>query len=357
MLRGVTAFRQLQRLVRCVSCVAIGAAILIGSGLVARAASDTPLRGYWVPRASLNSLDSIRRAIASAQAAGFDTVFVPIALADAEASALFDGVRESIREARERGLRVQAWIDVNRIVSGDEFPASRTHVIYQHPEWLMVPRELASELMAMDPRGPAYLGRLSRWARANRPRVDGLYVTPLDPDAASYLTRLVSAAIQRYVVDGVYLDGLRFPGSDFDYSRRAMDLFRADTRTRLSPADRARVDAIEAIDPFGYTSEFPTEWAAFRESRLTALITRIHTALKALNPKVTITANAAVDGDSARAEQFQDWRSWIANRLIDGVGQRNGNSTTILLSGDAVVVTPTILPVGGQASAGTGGSR
>src|SRR5262249_12221467 len=269
----------------------------------------------------------------------------------------FDGVREYIREARQRSLHVQAWIDVNRVVRISELPASRTHVIYEHPEWLMIPRELAASKLAMDPRGPAYLGQLSRWTRANQSRVDGLYISPLDPDAASYLSRLVTATVRRYIVEGVYLDAVRFPGSDFDYSRRAMDLFRADARPRLPIQERARLDEIEAIDPFGDATEFPSEWATFRQARLTALITRVHAAIKNVNSTLTITVNVPVDDDSARAEQFLDWRSWMTSRLVDGVGRRTGNTTTIVLSSDAVVSGSAIFPAGGPAVASGGGSR
>jgi uncharacterized lipoprotein YddW (UPF0748 family) len=199
---------------------------------------------------------------------------------------------------------------------------------------------------------PAYLGQLSRWTRSNRDRVDGLYVSPLDPEAAAYLAGLVSATVQRYTVDGVYLDAVRFPGNDFDYSRRALDLFRAFERPRLSAAERARLDDVEAIDPFGYASEFPDEWAAFRQSRLTALLTRVHASLKTINPLLPVTASIASDDDIARDQQFQDWRSWIAERVIDGVGRRNGNGVTLLLAPDSLL-SP--LPTVGQASAG--GSR
>src|SRR5262245_41963102 len=178
------------------------AAVIVAFQTVARARSDSPIRGYWAPRTALTSIEAVRRALASAQSGGFDTVFVPIPLADTDPLPGFDGVREFIREARDRRLRVHAWVDVNRVGVDDEIPASRTQVVYQHPEWLMVPRALAPQLIAIDPRGPAYLGRLSRWTRANTSRVDGLYVSPLDPEAASYLASLVKATVKRYEVDG-----------------------------------------------------------------------------------------------------------------------------------------------------------
>jgi uncharacterized lipoprotein YddW (UPF0748 family) len=335
--------------------IGVVAVALAGAIVGTAPASDAPIRGYWMTRAQMETADGIRRALAAVQAGALNTVFVPIPVSMADPLPGFDGPREFIRDSRERGLRVHAWIDVNRVAPADEFPASSAHVVYQHPEWLMVPRGIAGELLALDPRGPAYLGTLSRWTRTNRARVDGLYLSPLDLDAASYLAKAVVATAQRYAVDGVHLDTMRFPGNDFDYSRHALELFRAAARPRLSTSERARVDDIEAIDPFGYTAEFPDEWSAFRQSRLTALVSQLHASLKIVNPLLTVTANVAVDDVIAREQQFQDWRSWIAERLIDGIGRSNGAATLILLAPDGLIPEAPTLPAG-QSSA-IGGSR
>jgi len=348
----VPAFRHRYRLVTALYGVAITVALLTR---VAGAAGETSIRGFWLPRAALDSPESIRRALTTIQSTTYDTVFVPMSAVDSDAHPEFDGTGEFVKDARERGLHVHAWIDVNRVADSDEFPASRSNVIYQHPEWLMLPRALAPEMLTMDPRGPAYLGRLSRWTRSNRSRVDGLYLSPLDPDASMYLTSVITSAIRRYGVEGVFLDAVRFPGNDFDYSRHAMDLFRADIRPRLTPSERSRLDEVEAIDPFGYASEFPNEWSAFRQARLTALVTRLHASLKSINPQLTVTLNTASDDNVARDEQFQEWREWVVNRLIDGVGQRTGNDATVVLSPDVLIPRPVAPPATGQAL--VGGSR
>jgi uncharacterized lipoprotein YddW (UPF0748 family) len=230
---------------------------------------------------------------------------------------------------------VHAWIEVTLVAASGELPASREHVLYQHPEWLMVPRELAPEMFKVDVRTPGYLGRLTRWARANPTRVDGLYLSPLASDAASYLVAAVTAAAKRYRVDGVFLDAVRFPGIDFDYSRHAMETFRAETRPQLSADERARLDDIEAIDPFGYAEEFPERWRAFRQSRLTALVSRLRKSLMEISPTLVVSAGVPSDPSSALAESFQDWTNWMETGLVDGVGRRSGTSGTIVFTPDA----------------------
>jgi len=321
--------------------IALGVAILIVAGTSSQSlsAANEPLRTFWTARASLESPDAVRRAVSAAAAGSFDTVMVPVTLV-ADAFQVFDGAREMINEARARGLRVHAWIEVTLVAANGELPPSREHVLYQHPEWLMVPRELAAEMLKVDVRTPGYLGRLTRWARANPTRVEGLYVSPLAPDAANYLVSAVTAAAKRYPVDGVFLDAVRFPGVDFDYSRHAMEIFRADTRPQLSVEERARLDEVEAIDPFGYAEEFPERWRAFRQSRLTSLVSRLRRALSEISQTLVVSAGVPSDPSSALAESFQDWTNWMQTGLVDGVGRRSGTSGTIVFSPDAFSAAP-----------------
>jgi uncharacterized lipoprotein YddW (UPF0748 family) len=326
--------RSVVRLARPSICLCVAALIVAATHALTLAAANAPLRTFWASRASLESPDAVRRAVAAAADGAFDTMMVPVALV-ADSLQVFDGAREMITEARGRGLRVHAWIEVTLVAANGELPASRDHVLYQHPEWLMVPRELAPEVLKVDVRTPGYLGRLTRWTRANAPRVDGLYVSPLAPDAATYLVSAVTAAAKRYPVDGVFLDAVRFPGVDFDYSRHAMEIFRAETRPQLSADERARLDEIEAIDPFGYAEEFPDRWRAFRQARLTSLVSRLRKALSDVSPTLVVSAGVPSDPGSALAESFQDWTNWMETGLVDGVGRRSGTSGTIVFTADA----------------------
>ena len=138
----------------------------------------------------------------------------------------FDPLAELLARAKPAGLSVHAWIAVNLVSSAAELPASRQHLIYRHPEWLMVPRELAAEMTAIDPRSPEYLGRLARWTRARLTEVEGLYTSPLHPAAAAHVASVAAEIVSNYAVDGVHLDYARFPNEDFDYSRSALQQFK-----------------------------------------------------------------------------------------------------------------------------------
>ena len=312
------------------------AAALCGLTSMRPAAAPVPaeVRALWVTRASLTSVDAIQRMVASASAHGFNTLFVQVRGrgdayynrgVEARAPALtsqsdeFDPLAETLARAREAGLRVHAWMNVNFVSSATELPAAREHVIYQHPEWLMVAREIAPELIPIDARSPEYLGRLARWTRANSDSVEGLYVSPIHAGAHDYAASIVADLVQRYAVDGLHLDYVRYPRADFDYSREAVRAFAAEAAPQVPAADRARVAALEELDPYAWPEAFPEQWRLFRQSRLTALVTRLRSTAVRIRPDVIVSAAVGPDAEAAIVDTFQDWRTWLDNGFIDAL--------------------------------------
>jgi len=292
-------------------------AVLATHHSIRAAGATDEVRALWVRQTSLETEESIRRMVASASTSGFNTLFVQIG---SEAAAQpFDPVAETISQAHTAGLRVHAWLDIARVAPSGELPFARDHVIYQHPEWLMVPRAIASELLPVDVHSPDYLGRLVRWTRSNTDRVDGLYVSPALPEAASYLAEAVRDVVRKYPIDGVYLDHVRYPAADFDYGVRSIAAFRDFMRAQLPLTERQRIDAIQALDPFAYPNELPEQWRSFRRAQLTALVARLRSTAKSVRPDAIVSVAVASDPESAERDNLQDWRTWAANEFIDAL--------------------------------------
>jgi uncharacterized lipoprotein YddW (UPF0748 family) len=229
----------------------------------------------------------------------------------------FDPLQETIAAARAAGLRVHAWVVVNLVSSAYELPASRAHVIYRQPDWLMVPRELAAEMLTIDPRSPQYAGRLARWTRAHSSDIEGLFASPIHPGYAKHVTDVVRELAANYAVDGVHLDYVRYPNEAFDYSKATLDQFRQAVRADMSAAERVTADRRERLDPLTYTELYPQRFQAFRRARLTALVMRVRTAVKEVRPEAVISAAVFPDVATAHDARLQDWRTWLDQSLID----------------------------------------
>ena len=290
------------------------------------------VRALWVVRTTLTSPSAIATMVAAAKTGGFNTLLVqvrgrgdayfqqgieprPAALA---AQPAFDPLATTIARAHDAGLQVHAWINVNLIASAADLPAAREHVVYRHPEWLMVPRALADEVATLDPRSPGYLGRLARYARGHSAEVEGLYLSPVSPESVAYTTSVVRDIAQRYAIDGVHFDYLRYPTSDFDYSHATLSAFRGSVIGDLGVADQRRYDArVSAGEPLVYTQAFPERWRGFRASRLTALLTSLRAGVKAVRPAALVSVAVVPDPREAATHRLQDWRAWLDTGLVD----------------------------------------
>ena len=287
---------------RC-AAAALAATALLLAPVLARLHAQDEVRALWVVRTSLVSPAAIATMVDAARAGGFNALLVQIrGRGDAYyANALeprapslagqpaFDPLAATIARAHVAGLKVHAWINVNLVAAVNELPSARDHVVYRHPEWLMVPRALAEDLIAVDPRSPQYLGRLARHVRSQPTELEGLYLSPIADASVDYTAGVVRDIVSRYAIDGVHFDYARYPNDEFDYSRDALAAFRRSVMPDVPAADARRYDARLAAEPLTYTAAFPEGWRAFRVARMTALMARLRETVRAVKPETTVS--------------------------------------------------------------------
>jgi uncharacterized lipoprotein YddW (UPF0748 family) len=316
----------------CLVGIPIGRPDAGATGVVSAPAAET--RALWVLRTSLTTPESIATLVRSAREHGFNTLLVQVrGRGDAyfrggseprPAELLrqpdtFDPLASVIDAAHAVNVRVHAWVNVNLVSSAADLPSAREHLIYRHPGWLMVPRDIAQELAAMEPDSPGYVGKLARWTRTQSAEIEGLYASPVLPEAAEYTEAVVRDIARRYGLDGVHLDYARYPTDRFDYSRGAIRQFRAAVRPSLPEATRRSLDAEEAVDLFAYPDALPAEWRTFRVARMTALVGRLREAVKGERPGALVTSAVAPDAPEAYDRRLQDWRAWLSAGLVDAI--------------------------------------
>jgi uncharacterized lipoprotein YddW (UPF0748 family) len=322
-------------------CALIAAVVLVLSApgvpsTPSAAEPDAPaeVRALWVLRTSLGSPDNIAALVRSARAHGFNTLLVqvrgrgdayfnhgiePRAADLLHQPADFDPLETVLTAAHAAGLRVHAWVNVNLVSSAVDLPLAREHLVYRHPDWLMVPREIAQDVAKVPADSPAYIGKLARWTRAQTGELEGLYASPIVPAAADYLQGIVRDLARRYPLDGVHFDYARYPNARFDYSRLALSEFRASVRPRLAEALRRQFDAREKVDLFAYVDALPDDWRRFRVGRMTTLMRRLRTAVKSERPDALVTVATKPDLREAYDDRLQDWGTWLQEGIVDVV--------------------------------------
>jgi uncharacterized lipoprotein YddW (UPF0748 family) len=313
--------------------VRVWAALLASCAVTVAAQSPSAeVRALWVQRGSLTSAPKIIAAVDTARDAGFNTLIVQVrgrgdayyqsrhepraALLSGDSS--FDPFALLVQRAHRAGLKVHAWVNVN-LVSDAVLPVARKHIVYTHPEWLMVPRPLAATLAEMNPKGPEYLRQLSEYAKARSDRVEGLFLSPVHEGAVDHTLKVIGDIVARYPVDGIHLDYIRFPNDEFDYGEDALEEFRSEVDDAVSRAERRELSSRAKGRPLFYTEMFPQRWQQFRRARLTSLLERIRSAVKRRRPKAVLSAAVFPDASDATNRRFQDWSGWLSNGLLDAI--------------------------------------
>ena len=289
------------------------------------------VRGLWVVRTTMTSRERIRRMVVAADQAGFNTLIVQVRgradafyrsrwepLADqVQGGGDFDPLAYTIQEAHARGMGVHAWVNTHLVANGAGLPRDPAHMVNAHPDWLAVPRSLGRELYAQDPFQPEFVQALRSYAQRNSETVEGIYSSPSHPQVKERVYDVWMDLAERYELDGIHFDYIRFPSGDFDYSLGALERFRLWVRPRLSPGRWQELDEAYARNPYAFVETLAGPWGEFRRAQITDLVERIYHGIKVRRPDMVVSAAVFANADDAYAHRFQDWRMWLEQGILD----------------------------------------
>jgi uncharacterized lipoprotein YddW (UPF0748 family) len=300
-----------------------------------RPAGPRPLpaevRAVWVVRTTLTHPDSVKALVRRAHENGFNTLIVqvrgrgdayyngrweprPPALA---AQPDFDPLALVLKEARTRGLAVHAWLNTQLLANMDTPPSEPEHLYNARPDLLAVPYPLARELFALDPRDPQFRARIIEYSKANRDHVEGVYLSPASPETKEHIVSLWLDVLEKYDVDGLNFDYVRYPAPDYDYSRVSLDRFKRWLRPQLSDSVGTYFAGLEQNDPLVYADSFGSQYDRFRREQITDLVERVYYAVKKRNPNVIVSADVFANAQDAYEKRFQDWADWLRRGFLD----------------------------------------
>ena len=290
----------------------------------------------WVLRSSLASPASIAALVQSARDHGFNTLLVqvrgrgdayyndsiePRAAELQRQPAAFDPLATVLGAAHTAGMRVHAWVNVNLVSSAVDLPLAREHLVYRHPDWLMVPRDIAQEVARLPADSPATSAR-SRAGRAASP-ASSKVCTPRRscPRPPTYLEtrgRAASPGAIRSTASTSTTRAIRTRSSTTAASR---------SRSSGPPCGRgwrrrcaAQLDAAREGRPLRVSRRAaPTTGGRSASARMTALVRAPPAAVTAERPDALVTVAAKPDPREAYDERLQDWGAWLHDGIVDVV--------------------------------------
>ncbi|MEC9282950.1 MAG: family 10 glycosylhydrolase, partial [Bdellovibrionota bacterium] len=174
------------------------------------------VRALWIVRLEMKSKSDIDKSIAKmleyslntaiVQVRGLSDVLYPSKIepmADEIEEGLEDPFQYFIDQAKVKGIKVQAWVNVNMLSKPkflEEFSKAEKHLVKQRPDWVLVDEE-----------GRSMLDYEQEELEADW--MDGAYANPLNPKWKEYFLNLVSEIQKKYEIDGIHLDFIRYPNA------------------------------------------------------------------------------------------------------------------------------------------------
>ncbi|MFC1705612.1 glycoside hydrolase family 10 protein [Planctomycetota bacterium] len=250
------------------------------------------VRAIWVTRYDYESGDDVKKIVAQCAALGANRILFQVrgngsvfyrSAIEPWSERLgggdpgFDPLATAVSEARERGLAVEAWINVMPLWKGDTLPKDPKHPYLVHPEWVVV-------------------GSDGKPQKLNEHYVCG---NPARDDFRAHVAAIAGEIASRYEVDAIHLDYIRYVTDleqelDFSYDDVTLKRFGSDPK------------------------EAPDEWRRFKEEQVTRTVATIRESTRNARKSCRLTA-AVFAPKKGRVKVFQDVERWVQEGLLDAL--------------------------------------
>ena len=274
----------------------VSLALVLGASTVqaaqnAAAPSKSQIRGVWSHPGFFGSNEQeatkkIRATLDEYVQCGIDTVILLIKgtngyvyydtrIGAKDPAYAWDFFGVFLKEAQARKITLHPWFCVfnESAVAGQ---------VRQHPEWLI--RSPDNEMVGE--------------------------VNPALPEVRAYERSLMIELLQRYPVEWIHLDYIRFPSSPREV------YFSWDSRTRALFKEHSGVDPV-AMKARDSGNIMWNEWIEWNAGHVTSFVRELRAETAKLGRPVKISAAVFPSADEAKILIGQDWPSWVDSGMID----------------------------------------
>lgn len=188
----------------------------------------------------------------------------------------FDMLQAFIEEAHKRQMELHLWMPVFYVGHTN----STGHTLYdKKPNW-----------------------RLQNH-NGNTTNDSFLFVNPANEEVQNYLLETYKYIVTNYDVDGLQLDYIRFPGSEWGFNAEIINGFKAKT----------------GITVTGYnpSANWWTAFCEYRASFVTAFVGKVRKMIDDFAPGVILSADVFPDVTTSVTGVMQDYTTWVKNGWLD----------------------------------------
>ncbi|MDY6803860.1 MAG: family 10 glycosylhydrolase [Cyanobacteriota bacterium] len=274
-----------------------------------RAAGE--IRAVWLDRGTIvraRSPEGLAGVFNRLAAAGINTVFFEtvnagyaiypsnVAPKQNPLTLEWDPLEAAVKLAKERNMEIHAWLWTFAVgnkahnVVANQSEDYLGPVIAAHPTWVMT-----------DNRG-----------RKRHPNDGKTYMDPANPQVRQYLMRLIDEIANRYKVDGIHLDYIRYPfqdpGVNFTHGYGSYGRLEFQRLHGVDPMD---------ISPTG-DRQMWWKWTEFRIEKINTFVADVSRMLRLRYPDAILSAAVFPLPQQERLWKIQqEWETWTRRGDVD----------------------------------------
>ena len=203
----------------------------------------------------------------------------------------FDPLAYLIPLAKEKGIRVHAWVNTYLLWSSRVMPVQKNHILKTNPDW-----------MDQNTQKKINISIEMKKFNGGKNGIEGFYMAPNHPKVNSYLLTVFNDLIQNYDLDGLHLDYVRFHDSDNGQNPVALSNFQKE----FGIPDLNRLNASQS-----------SKWNDYRRKAVTDLVRETKNLIQSVKPNISLTAAVKPNLYQARERFFQEWDVWLAAGYLD----------------------------------------
>ena len=142
-------------------------------------------------------------------------------------------------------------------------------------------------------------------------------MAPAHEHVQEYICGIAEEIVRTYDFDGIHLDYIRYPGSDFIYDPALRSKFMR--RYCVDPFDLHTDSTVQQrYSLWGY-DDLEAKWHNMINRDLTDFIIKLGSRVKQVRPDLEISVAVKPDYQNARTEYYQDWLTWVNAHYVDFV--------------------------------------
>ena len=294
-------------------------------------------RCLWVVRYSLTSKESIDKMLKFAVSHQFNHLFVQVRgrgdslyqsswvpKSEILTDSKFDPLEYVIKEAQKLQIKVHGWVNVYMLWSAVNKPNSPDHIFNRHPEWVDAVEEESQKYYWTPKRlGTDLSGR------------EGFYLAPHHPEVNPYLFAVFKELVNKYDLDGLHLDYIRYKNEKHGFNPVAMNrfdsLFVSQSGFTTGPET--------SFSNLHLNKHYLKYWEDYLLNSITELVIKLNSYLRNLDKEMILSSAVKPNIVTATDLFYQEWNMWLTGGIIDWVVVMNYNPSFITFIDNILMMT------------------